>query len=1539
MRTGGWADKLGNRYEGLWTAKQLLLLLQEKLMSVQLEKLDDVDDGIDLTVAQRDGQREAQQCKKNDTQNNWTIRGLAARGVLTALRVHLLKDTSSRFVFVSNREATSLKRLIERARKFDGHFRQFLSSLGQAKTDKEDWRTLCEKWSYAHDISSAFELLLRSEVTVFGDGPRTRYDVENLAELLIIGDPRDVVLRLADFAVQRMGQPIHADELRRFLHEHTTYQLRDLTFTPAIIQVIKECRQKYRRSIDRFLIEGQLLDRSETEPLLDEIIQGTGPRIYCLHGTAGQGKSCLLHALTLRFEQRDIPYLPLRLDQLRPTGNTREYGKLLGFPESPMRCFHAMLGERRGVVVLDQLDALRWTAQHDSSSWSVFEKLIEEALQLGPQIAVVVACRSFDLQHDPNISAWRNADGQRTLLKEVPIAALSAEVTRAVVEAKGVAWSALTIAQQKLLCRPLHLYLWTRLSDYPSTRTVFRTSTDLMRAFWQHVRRQLEVTGLASSEIEQALQAIANRLDKDGRPTAPAQTLDWWPSIRDALASLTVIEINDDTVRFAHGSYFDYYLAELWLERLRKDHLNIHAWLSPMDEQSLLRRSQLRQLLTVMRDDDPGQFLQAVQDILKTPQVRFHLKQLTLQFIGFLTDPNPDEVTFIADLLEIAEWRDAVEVQVLLGHPAWFRALDKMNIWERWLQSDESWRVDLSLRVFRFVSEDIADRLAELLSPVVDRSDTWLRRIGSTLGFTADHDSPKLFQLRLRLVRCGCPDRAELFLSEQLLHRDPQWLVDLVAAALARDRDCEDKAQRERITRNEYWPYWIPHSEAKTLLSAAEIVPRYFWEQLFPFVHAAIEANPLERHFVDYPPFLGDELWQKALYRHEHGGVRPLPELLSVAGGKWASNDLPGLTAALEPFLQHPSRTMQQVIGTLWLSAPDGAADIAMEWLLENTDRFRLGCFGEDTTWRLARNILLRFAALCSDKVYARLETVLLSHYSAPERLRFRHRIGDGVTSGLRRYDFGYIQHALLPALPEGRRSLAVVNATGQLQQKFTRPAEEMEGDDGPRGGTVTSPIGPRKSVLSDGAWLRLMQSKMPNAGIASRRYYRDHVIESSHEEFSRDFSAQAARQPRRFAALVHRIPPKANPSYLAALLDALRLTQPPSQTAEDWQSATDTQRCDVLRHIGYNGNAEIAMAYCRCVAAHADVRWPEEIVGTVARIAREHPDPREDGQVVPNETEDRLEIEAINTARACAAATLEAILFRSPTLLPHLRPTIEHLIRDQVSAVRVAAIGTLHPVLNIDRNQAVAWFLDACTGAQDEVLASRSARQFLAYAIQSHGPQLDSIFDRMLRSTNPSIAAEGAAWVTVIWLHSNQRGEEYVACAAGATSLRRAVAEILSHHVSDERVRLKCNGALPQFFSDPDRKARDASVSFLRSHLDWSQEGTICMAHQYVKSQSFLDDPTRLLWELEGYRGDLIPLAQLLFVACDRLTDPENNEQIRGWAHDVEKLFHLLLRLYGAAQPGKAGALLRKECLDRWDSILRIRGFTLSTILVALDA
>jgi hypothetical protein len=84
---GGRSDKLGNRFEGRWTARQLLRLLNEEIRSVTLEAVGDDERGVDLWIELNSGSKEAHQCKaRNRSKESWGINDLKNREVLNHLR-------------------------------------------------------------------------------------------------------------------------------------------------------------------------------------------------------------------------------------------------------------------------------------------------------------------------------------------------------------------------------------------------------------------------------------------------------------------------------------------------------------------------------------------------------------------------------------------------------------------------------------------------------------------------------------------------------------------------------------------------------------------------------------------------------------------------------------------------------------------------------------------------------------------------------------------------------------------------------------------------------------------------------------------------------------------------------------------------------------------------------------------------------------------------------------------------------------------------------------------------------------------------------------------------------------------------------------------------------------------------------------------------------------------------------------------------------------------------------------------------------------
>src|SRR5262249_50943509 len=149
--------------------------------------------------------------------------------------------------------------------------------------------------------------------------------------------------------------------------------------------------------------------------------------------------------------------------------------------------------------------------------------------------------------------------------------------------------------------------------------------------------------GVDGEESEAAIMSLVRWMDREGSTNSPERLLDKYPQAKDALQSLHVISVSDGRVTFGHQSYFEYLLATDLLDSITAAATTIPAWIKQR-EQSLFRREQLRQLLSMLRDDCPARYLAAVSDLLADVDIRFHLKHLALRFLGDCSEPRSGEV-------------------------------------------------------------------------------------------------------------------------------------------------------------------------------------------------------------------------------------------------------------------------------------------------------------------------------------------------------------------------------------------------------------------------------------------------------------------------------------------------------------------------------------------------------------------------------------------------------------------------------------------------------------------------------------------------------------------------------------------------------------------------------------------------------------------------------------------------------------------------------------------------------------------------------
>jgi hypothetical protein len=1273
-------------------------------------------------------------------------------------------------------------------------------------------------------------------------------------------------------------------------------------------------------------------------------VNSNDTQLVVLHGIAGSGKSGVVHEVTERLRQAAIPYLPLRLDRQPPGASARQFGQQLDLPESPAFCLQQLAGQRPAVLLLDQVDALRWTSMHSAEAWEVCQELIREALALHT-LRVVVCCRTFDLEHDPRIRSW--AAEQQTA-ERIPVGDLPAPDVAQVVARLGLSYQDLHLIEQSLLTNFFHLSLWADVLLKTGATPRFSTSRELLRSFWASRYDALADLGITHDRVDRILGCLVDSMERREALVAPIRVLGASQREQEAFGSLHILQVDDGQVGFCHQSHLDYLVARRVMAEIDHGTATVLSWLGDRTRQTLFRRERLRLVLGLLRDERPADCLAAVRELLAPPSIRFHMKQLVLESLGQVPDPRPAELDLVVELLDDQAWRPHILGEVVASSPPWFTALDDRGMPAAWLAGQDDNRRDAMLAILRRMARTCGDRVGRLLGPFEQLDTEWEQRCVPIARSGVTGDSPALFALVLRLARRG-----------QLLGDHIPWValaresfirfVELVEATIA--------AQHEKYqSRGRSFALWDAHWPAIAELPLADVDE----EVLRAGFRSLAQTLNLVRAGA-----LGDPCsFQDALTLNTTG-LRsvPLGTLSQVL--KSIATELIGRSpSSVTPLLHGQSLPLPAQLALLdaLAEAPQlpGVADLALDWLMAEPARLRLRFNCDGNPWHLSGRLLARLSAYCSDTCLASLETLLLN-FKEPdllERYRDRHdllfapfqsQLPSGPHRGLgclaRPSCSGATPYHLLSQLDPTRTSHRARGAMQELRRKFARvspvfftgwpPSQALD---------VRSPIS-RLDVLkrlSDRSWLRLITSQTLRQ---PRRPYGSIIdgamVQSSPASFASNINEMAALQPERFARLALRIPPRADRRFIAAILRALARGRPqPASTGQEQQDAwkpASPAALEALLALPQVRDDQSAMDFCSVVEAHADYPWTDDVLLHMVAIATHHPDPRPGQFGVLTERsddaeDDHLSDNALNSTRGAAGFAIRKLLFRQPARFSLLRPALEALVSDPHPAIRISAVAACLPVQSVDSDQAISWFLSACE-LDEHVLPTNEANDFLRYSFLPNLSRFKPVIERMIGSRRSPVARRAAFWVGAGHLMSEGR-EAYLPplfarSLTGTSAQRQGIAEIAGLLMRDPAHHAAAKPIFRQLADDPDPQVQQRLMAqFSQLDFDLFSPGDPFLA-LFAATLAFRSNPSPLLWKLQNHAGPLLDFAPcILQVARTFVNDlaPDVQDPRRGLAPDVHILVPLLLRLYADSSSASSHQAVHQECLNLWDLLLERR-------------
>lgn len=1475
-RPGGEADKFGNRYEGAWTINHLLLVLVGRAESVTVEDVGERGKGSEFTLT-RGGHDEAHQVKLgNGNANGWTLKSLNTNGVLKAARGHV--EQGRQFHFISSIPAPILKKLASRARQ---------SASLEAFLTEPDWLTKDLEPEFNYLSGSVYQsgevawLTLRGIWVHTQDEEGLRHMNDALADLLLDGaPPRPAALSLGDLAIDPPAIRLDAAGIEARLPEYDLRRAQRVG-SPSITQAVATSLSSWKTSIERDLLE-PTIQRSESAALTDALGSSTG-QLTVVVGTAGAGKSAVLHQVVQGLETEGWPLLGFRLDRIEAFASTAELGESLGLGMSPVTALAAAAGKRPSLLVIDQLDAVSLASGRMPLRFDTVADLIREAAAF-PQMRVLLGCRAFDVDNDHRIRQLVAAEG----VTRFEVQLLTDNQVNAAVLAMNLPAGQLSGQQRSLLRLPLNLVLLSAIADQEDALS-FTSATGLLNSYWERKRRDCAYRRQPPPKFGPVIAALANAMSARQQLTASISVLDEDDLTSDAevLTSEHVLVQDGQRYAFFHETFFDYAFARLWVNRGQ----SLTEFLLA-DEQELFRRAQVRQILLYLRDDDPARFVREAEGVLAHPDIRFHIKAVALALLRSLPDPSPAEWQMVERLAAAGE-PVASNLWLAVRTLPWFDRMDAEGALAEWLASGSDSAHARVMEVLLGAVKQRADRLAELIAPHAGSNPApyidWLVWISR---FADVHESRPLFDLMLDAVRRGDYNEREGALWSAVFNLgqfQPTWAIELLTAWLVDRPGALDLDQNGRLAALES----RDHSQVDLARQGSDRAPAEFCQAFMPYllqVMSLTEGDTSRRPVTD----------RQFSFRYQNPG--PLADLgdMLLHGAASALRELAVQDPeAIRPMVEQLARDQHD--SAQWLlyealrSAGDRYADWAAELLLEGDHRFYSG-YSSSMLWT-ARQLVETATPHMSEELLRRLETAILeAHPEWEDRQRA-----------------GYTSFALLSAMPEERLSEAGRRRLGELRRRFGEDQPPAPRDI--TGGTVSSPI-PETAAerMNNDQWLRAMRRHNTD------RTDFDTLTGGSHE-LSQVLRVQATSDPARFARFTQRLTPDIAPEYGNAILQALGQTDQPVDPSLVF---------DAIRHIGSLNNPEHDQWLGTALQKQLDSDIPDDIIAIILDRALHSTDPAEEawaqqasnGEYYYNGD---IQTNGINTARGQAAVILGDLIAHDKDghRTELVSPSLNQLVEDPSVAVRSSVAHLLAACLRHANTEAMAVF-DSLIATDDRLLATSYVERLAIYVGRESPAVFEPVVRRMLSSSDANVREAGGRLAVWAGLEFGLPQLLIAARESSDVSIRKGAATVCARNLPYTSDPPAASAALKQFIADPEADVRKAAAEVAGSLRGRGLRPFADLLAALIASEAFDEALPQLLFTLTNAPDRI----DNLVIACTgrfiALYGPEIGDMSKSAAGEARDVVQLTLRAYAQASDQD----VRHQVLDFIDGLLQFNAF-----------
>lgn len=1247
---GGRTDKAGNKYETNYFIYQILRVINEDIYSVTLEAVGDDEKGTDIWVVNNNGTREAQQCKGRNVNNDeWSIGAINKYSILENWKIQLERDSNNCVSLVSPISFIVLEDLIDIANNSSGDANDFYENqiLKANEGTKKFYFDYCKRMKLdltnETDKIKSLNYLKRTYYRQIPDSELKNNLINPMIKYLFCEDVNIVYNAILDFVINgnNWGKAIDFIEIKKYLKSQNI-ELSNLAFDDRIAPRIDVLNNEF----DMFFIpiNNEIIEREEYFKSKELIEDG---KSFIISGKAGFGKSGIVQLIVEDCKKNNIPYISIKLDKRLPEKNTTEWGKCLGLPTSISYCIDSISKEKKAVIVLDQLDALRWTQSNSIESLFVCRELIEEVKSINKnrenKISIILVCRSYDLKNDNNIKLlFKEKEWQ-----EIQVDKFSKEVVRGIV---GEKYENNSKKLNELLEIPSNLFIWTKLDKSKSYDNCY-TTNKLIEEWWEQLLSKSDDVRINNILIKQCKDEIVKKMYKLSRISIMKRMLNVDENALKYLSSNGFLFVEEQNVSFTHQRILDYFL-ETEMINMYHENKTIEEIVGNIEQQIPSRRYQIQMFLEDLLDYNTKDFIDVGKKLLYSNNIRFYIKYVFFEVLGQVDTIDNEIEKFILEFYNNENFGKYIINNVVRSNLNYVKILLKNGILDEWIE--EPTQIDNCISLLRSVENKYDIEIAKFLEKHLFKTEEKDKKIYECFCFNIDTEIDEIFELRMKIYE-KYPMLTENYIDFRSLFKNNEMRAIKIIKFLL-----DYKISNKNKSLYRYEEDLVTEESDIIIENDEEII-----KMLLPCIPKEI-----------------DPYWGKWTGRHKYslGIERAAINIIKKANNNLIKNFPEKFWNIYEEYMGKEYPLFNEFILQGLSKMPISYSDRIIEYLCED---FENNIFdtssGNGDRLLLTKKILCKHTPSCSESNFKRIENEIyyFCGKDAKESYKDIRSCKMNYTCRKMPWDWwGNLQVELIPFLAEERVSKKTKELLNVLKRRFVDGSNYYKYSDG-HSGTVNSPIAGKS--LSDNEWIKLLS----NTDLKTKEKHNwkeveGGFIESSLREFSSSFSNAVSKEPIRMIELILEKGNNILEEYILSLYSGIHSSEKIDDIPNELiEKIFEKYPCD---NISQN-----ALYACWIIEKKKDVNWSDKTIQMLKDIAINHTDPiLGKPNVTDNKDKEIKSVEmlmsnSLNCTRGAAASAISHILWDKNELLEEFKDTIRKLAHDENPAVRFASLHCLY--------------------------------------------------------------------------------------------------------------------------------------------------------------------------------------------------------------------------------------------------------------------